>query len=489
MKYYTLLLASLISLNLAAQNKKTLPIIEPAYAVVKGHIDNHTEDMWDYSEVSYLKFETLSVPVDKNGDFVKRFSRPLNELEIFLRQGNGLQLKLKKGDTILVRYDAKDADHTLQVSSPDTLLNAEIKTLTAARAYLVSTSEQQKKLYQKAPDSARYALVNGFFNKEVDILLGGPLTVNTDKYLTDIYFRNVKVMYNLKLLDKYPLFYQKPSDKTKMFSVFNNSETYTQESADWYRNSYEYRNFIFDYVRFQKPFKSWSMASGDKEVPRSIAWKDYYTMLASLQIAEVRDFCITSSIMFSFEYYDFDDASAVYRDFITKVQTPFYADTLKKFYANIQRLKPGTPAPGFTLKDENGKLVSLSEFRGKVVYLDFWGVGCGPCIYDIKNHVPALHEKYKDKNIVFINICVDSDEPEWKASLAKLGLHGVNLIARGWNKNPVCKAYNINGIPHYYIIDAAGKIVDNNSPGPSQSYSLHPKLDALVAKESMLKAK
>ncbi|WP_295713255.1 hypothetical protein [Mucilaginibacter sp.] len=85
-----------------------------------------------------------------------------------------------------------------------------------------------------------------------------------------------------------------------------------------------------------------------------------------------------------------------------------------------------------------------------------------------------------DKNIVFVNICVDSSEGGWKAGLAKLNLHGVNLIAEGWMKNPVCQAYNISGIPHYCLIDTEGKIVDINSPRPSEKQILHSQLDKLL---------
>jgi thiol-disulfide isomerase/thioredoxin len=118
----------------------------------------------------------------------------------------------------------------------------------------------------------------------------------------------------------------------------------------------------------------------------------------------------------------------------------------------------------FTLKNDKGQSVSLSDFKGKVVYIDFWGVGCGPCIYDIKNHVPKLHEHYKNKDVVFLNICVDSKDKEWKEALEKHKLDGVNMIAEGWTNHPVCKAYNVSGIPHYILIDKNGKMVNNNAP-------------------------
>ena len=62
----------------------------------------------------------------------------------------------------------------------------------------------------------------------------------------------------------------------------------------------------------------------------------------------------TKLIIDDFNNYFFDDACEVYKDFITKDKTPYYAGSLKVFYANIQRLKSGNPAPTFILKNEYG---------------------------------------------------------------------------------------------------------------------------------------
>ena len=145
-----------------------------------------------------------------------------------------------------------------------------------------------------------------------------------------------------------------------------------------------------------------------------------------------------------------------------------FRDTLQRFYESIQRLKPGSIAPSFTLKDASGKDISLSDLKGKVVYIDFWGVYCGPCIYDIKNYAGKLHEKYKDKNVAFVNICVDVNAKTWKENIEKLHLDGINLLAEGWTNHPVCAAYNVNGIPHYVLIDQEGKIVNNNADHPDR---------------------
>jgi peroxiredoxin len=230
-----------------------------------------------------------------------------------------------------------------------------------------------------------------------------------------------------------------------------------------------YRSFIFDYIRFHRPFNSFVSSSGLSNHKKfNPALDNYYSAQASIDLLNIKDWFITSAIMEGFRNYSFGDAENVFHQFMNTCQTPYLKDTLQSYYTAMKRLKPGTPAPGFSLKNEKGKTVSLADLKGKVVYIDFWGVGCGPCIYDIKNHVPEVHERYKSKDVVFVNICVDAKDKQWKDALAKYNLDGVNLMAEGWSNNPVCKLYNINSIPHYILIDKTGKIVDNNAPGPQR---------------------
>lgn len=147
---------------------------------------------------------------------------------------------------------------------------------------------------------------------------------------------------------------------------------------------------------------------------------------------------------------------------------PYFRDTLTRFYTAIQRLRPGNAAPAITLKNLVGKPVSLSDFKNKVVYVDFWGVDCGPCLFQIKNHAPKLHARYKDKDVVFLNICVDTDEKAWKATLKTLNFGGIQLLAEGFTKNSTCIDYNVNAIPQYVLIDKQGKLVNNNAERPSE---------------------
>ena len=132
------------------------------------------------------------------------------------------------------------------------------------------------------------------------------------------------------------------------------------------------------------------------------------------------------------------------------------------------RLRPGNRAPAFTMQDEKGKQVSLADFKGKVVYIDFWCVGCGPYIYQIKNYMPDLQKRYEGKDVVFLNICVDAKGKQWTDALQKYKMSGINLYPDGWDENPVCKDYNLKAIPHYVLIDKDGNKVNNMAPRASE---------------------
>jgi thiol-disulfide isomerase/thioredoxin len=136
----------------------------------------------------------------------------------------------------------------------------------------------------------------------------------------------------------------------------------------------------------------------------------------------------------------------------------------------------GKPSPLFSYENHKGGTTSLTDFKGKYVYVDVWATWCGPCKAEIPS-LKKMEEKYHDANIVFVSISVDTkkDYEKWRAFVTEKELGGVQLVAdKDWSSEFV-KAYMINGIPRFILIDPAGNVVQANAPRPSD-----PKLVVLL---------
>jgi thiol-disulfide isomerase/thioredoxin len=131
-------------------------------------------------------------------------------------------------------------------------------------------------------------------------------------------------------------------------------------------------------------------------------------------------------------------------------------------------------APDFTLESNEGKKVSLSDFKGKVVYIDFWATWCGPCVAEIP-HSKKLKEKFAgNDSIVFMYVSVDNEDnvDGWKSFIRKKGLTGVQLISRdGGKEDRVGERYGLQYIPRFVLVDKNGKVAYGQAPAPSDASS------------------
>ena len=126
--------------------------------------------------------------------------------------------------------------------------------------------------------------------------------------------------------------------------------------------------------------------------------------------------------------------------------------------------------------------MALSDFRGKVVYVDVWATWCGPCNAEIP-HLIKLEEAYHNNpNIVFMSVSVDKqkDFEKWKQMLKDKGMGGVQLFS-GDRSDEIMKPYKITGIPRFMLFDKDGRVVDADAPRPS-SGEIKALLDATLKK-------
>jgi len=136
--------------------------------------------------------------------------------------------------------------------------------------------------------------------------------------------------------------------------------------------------------------------------------------------------------------------------------------------------KEGQPAINFNYPDIDGNNVSLSNLKGKLVYVDVWATWCGPCRAEIP-YLQKLEVDYHERDVTFLSVSVDQDKEAWRKMVADEELGGIQLWADGWSK--ITKDYAIFGIPRFMLFDTKGNIISTNAPRPS-SDSIRELLDA-----------
>lgn len=104
---------------------------------------------------------------------------------------------------------------------------------------------------------------------------------------------------------------------------------------------------------------------------------------------------------------------------------------------------------------------------GKILYIDFWATWCSPCRAEM-TFSKSLHDKYKNENIEFIYICIDSEAEQFTSFLSKNNVPGTHYYLNKTQSALIQKKLKIKTIPHYMIIDPNGVILyEGNSLRPS----------------------
>jgi len=141
-------------------------------------------------------------------------------------------------------------------------------------------------------------------------------------------------------------------------------------------------------------------------------------------------------------------------------------DSQKNTYSGLPTAQQ--TAPRFKLKSIQGDTISLSQFKGKLVYLKFWASWCGDCIKEVVPQRRIEEDLYSNSSVVFINISVDKDLDDWRKSVERNKLVGYELISQNGGEADVRINYGVHEIPRYILIGKDGKVIENNAPKPSE---------------------
>ncbi|TCD04206.1 AhpC/TSA family protein [Pedobacter frigidisoli] len=139
-------------------------------------------------------------------------------------------------------------------------------------------------------------------------------------------------------------------------------------------------------------------------------------------------------------------------------------DAFIKQMALLKTVQVGQVAPAFTVNTADGKPVSLSDYKGKYVLVDFWASWCQPCRQENPN-VVKVYNKYKTKNFDILGISLDTDKAAWLGAINADGLMWTHVSELKDFNGETVKKYQVQAIPTSYLIDPTGKIAAKNLRG------------------------
>lgn len=253
---------------------------------------------------------------------------------------------------------------------------------------------------------------------------------------------------------------QKPCDDP----VYDKLKELVDDDEPWLLQMPEYTNFMTSAVT--------TLALRDQDIEdtpegqtRAVTTVVEYAA-KNLKNPSLRELIIGTNAVACVSSNGTNGAERIKEIFESNVSDPEIVAAFQEAWANGNFLSEGRPSPEFTFVDVNGDSVSLSDLRGRYVYIDIWATWCMPCRGEIP-HLQKLEETFKGLNIAFVSISCDSakDKEKWAKMVKDENMGGIQLW--GSEDNDFLRQYRVQTIPRFIFIGPDGRIVNPDMTRPS----------------------
>jgi peroxiredoxin len=174
-------------------------------------------------------------------------------------------------------------------------------------------------------------------------------------------------------------------------------------------------------------------------------------------------------------YPDYQRAGVLYSLLNNNIKHCYYARRIEQNVHASDKITIGVLAPGFTLPDTTGNMISLANFKGQYVLVDFWASWCMPCRKE-NPFLKKAYDRFHPKGFEIIGVSLDGSKAAWCKAIETDGLPWIHLSDGKGSEGPVPDSYGVKTIPKNVLLDKTGKIIARNLSGEE----LQKKLEEII---------
>jgi|GEM_PF-3268025 len=234
-------------------------------------------------------------------------------------------------------------------------------------------------------------------------------------------------------------------------------------------NVQSYQDFVLGYIRHL--YRKERMASDDILTSReldSLRIERQYALAKSSFTGKTRDF-VMSQVIYNGLELELGNIDRLYADYTQEAQTTNLKSWVNAAYKVYAGVKGGNlPDNAREVIVENAQSLAdlIAQYKGKVVYVDFWASWCKPC----RAQFPfsrKLKKSLASDDVVFLYVSLDESDKDWRKAVLQDQVEGEHYRMKGSLKKSVSAKYKIGAIPHYMLINKDGQVIHNKAKSPS----------------------